>query len=436
MIRLHDPAIAVVVGAGVIGSSIALQLASRGYHVTVVDKAGGAGYGSTSASSAMIRFNYSTLDGVLTAWESSHCWRNWRGYLGLPQDVPVARFHRVGMVFLDVDAAPADRTAALFDAAGVPYERWDATELTRRIPGIDAGRYFPPAPVHSAEFLADAHGEIGALYTPDGGFVDDPRLAAAGLADAAVRAGAVFRYRSRVVALERDEVWRLTLDDGTELAAPIVVNATGPWSGGLNALAGVGDGWTVSVRPLRQEVHHVRPPSGYNPDGGLGPALADMDLGTYSRPEPGGGFLVGGTEPECDPLEWVDDPDTVDGRRTAERFEAQVLRLARRFPALGVPSRPSGIAGVYDVASDWTPVYDRTEAPGFYVAMGTSGNQFKNAPLAGEFLAEIIDATRAGHDHDAEPVRYRGRVSGREIDLGSFSRRRAPNAESSGTVVG
>jgi glycine/D-amino acid oxidase-like deaminating enzyme len=164
--------------------------------------------------------------------------------------------------------------------------------------------------------------------------------------------------------------------------------------------------------------------------------MADMDLGTYTRPEPGGGFLVGGTEPECDPLEWIDDPDSANPHRTPERFEAQVLRAARRFPTLTVPSQPKGIAGVYDVASDWTPIYDKTDKPGFYVAMGTSGNQFKNAPLAGEFLATLIEAVEGGHDHDSDPVRYRGRTTGQDINLGQFSRKRQANSASTGTVLG
>ena len=58
------------------------------------------------------------------------------------------------------------------------------------------------------------------------------------------------------------------------------------------------------------------------------------------------------------------------------------------------------------------------------MACGTSGNQFKNAPLAGQFLKAIIDAEAAGLDHDVEPVQFVGAVTGRSIDLAAFSRRR------------
>ncbi|MFI5429545.1 FAD-dependent oxidoreductase [Aeromicrobium sp. UC242_57] len=144
----------------------------------------------------------------------------------------------------------------------------------------------------------------------------------------------------------------------------------------------------------------------------------------------------GGTEPECDPLPWIDDPDAADLTPTRTAYEAQVTRAARRFGELGVPPRPLGIAGVYDVSSDWTPIYDRTSLDGFYVAIGTSGNQFKNAPVAGQFMRDIVLAVEDGHDHDADPVQYRGERTGLTVDLGSYSRRRPVNAESSGTVMG
>jgi len=190
------------------------------------------------------------------------------------------------------------------------------------------------------------------------------------------------------------------------------------------------------LRPLRQEVHHVRAPRSLTALSPPGICLADMDLGTYMRPEAGGGLLVGGTEPECDPLEWIDDPDQAAPSVTQAQFEAQVIRATRRFPDLGVPNRPSGVAGVYDVSDDWTPIYDRTELPGFYVAIGTSGNQFKTAPIVGQMLAVLVDAVENGADHDRYPVQFITSYTGNTIDLSAFSRRRARNEGSSGTVMG
>ncbi|SRR5579875_952811 len=428
----------IVVGAGVIGAAAALELAKAGLQVVVVDKTGGPGFGSTSASSAVVRFNYSTWDAVATAWESKHCWEKWAEHLQVRDESGLARFVRTGKVMLDVPPVPHDRVTALFDRAGVPYEVWDAVALKARVPGIDPSRHWPPKPVDDEAFFAEPAGQLGGLYTPDAGFVDDPQLAAHNLAAAAMARGAEFVFNRAVTGVEQlgGRVSGVRLSDCTRVAAPVLVNAAGPWSGAVNRLAGVGGEFTVKVRPMRQEVHQVTAPPGYNHGTRLGPVIADLDLGIYLRPASPDFLLIGGTEPACDPLEWIDDPDQANPRVTASRFRAQVTRAARRLPGLTVPNTPVGIAGVYDVAEDWTPIYDRTNLDGFYVAMGTSGNQFKNAPLVGRFIALLVDGVEAGHDHDREPLRYTCEHTGHMINLGAFSRMRPPNKNSSGTVMG
>ena len=92
---------AVVVGAGVIGAAIALELARAGRSVVVVDKAGGIGHGSTSASSAIVRFHYSTRTAVALAWEARHCWQDWRGHLAHDDPDGLAAFVRTGMLVLE-----------------------------------------------------------------------------------------------------------------------------------------------------------------------------------------------------------------------------------------------------------------------------------------------------------------------------------------------
>lgn len=429
---------AIVIGAGVIGAAVALELSKLGLDVVVVDKAGGAGLGSTSASSAIVRFNYSTRDGVATAWEAKHCWEGWDEHLGHRDGYGLASFVRTGMVMLDAPISPRERVTPLFEAVGVPYEAWDPELLSQHLPGIDVGRYWPPKPVDHDAFFSPATGKLGALYTPDTGYVDDPQLAAHNLAAAAEDRGATLLFGRTVqeVCRRGNRVRGVRLSQATDLEAPIVVNAAGPWSGAVNRLAGVGGDFTIGVRPLRQEVHHVPAPAGYGEHDRVGPAIADLDLGTYLRPAPGDNLLVGGTEPECDALEWVEDPDDANPLVTARLFGAQVTRAARRLVDLRVPTSPKGVAGVYDVADDWTPIYDRTDLDGFYVAMGTSGNQFKNAPLVGRFLAAIVQAVEAGHDHDADPVSYHCEHTANRVDLGAFSRHRGFNAKASGTVMG
>ena len=113
-----------------------------------------------------------------------------------------------------------------------------------------------------------------------------------------------------------------------------------------------------------------------------------------------------------------------------------MTRAARRMPDLRVPTQPSGVVGVYDVADDWTPIYDRTREPGYFVAIGTSGNQFKNAPLVGRLMATLIAAVRDGHDHDRDPVQLRLPRTGHTIDLGTFSRLRTSSGDAPSSVLG
>jgi sarcosine oxidase subunit beta len=164
--------------------------------------------------------------------------------------------------------------------------------------------------------------------------------------------------------------------------------------------------------------------------------VADGDTGVYLRPEVGAQLLVGSLDPACDGQEWVDDPDDFNRRVTAAQFERQVLRAARRIPALTVPNEHRGVAALYDVSDDWIPVYDRTDLDGFYVAIGTSGNQFKNAGIAGHCMAELIGAVQGGRDHDSDPLVVRGPYTGLPIDMGAFSRNRPVHPGSSFSVHG
>ncbi len=424
---------AIVIGAGVIGCSIAFEMAAKGYDVIAVDKAQGPGQGSTSASSAVVRFNYSTFDSVALAWESFHCWKNWPEHLGKKQE-RYSQMIDVGVVMLDAPVISGEKTSQLFEAVGVPYEVWNSVDLSKNVNGIDVGKYWPPKALSDAEFWEDAKDSLGAIFTPNGGYIDDPLLATQNLAQAGINSGVISRFKSKVTAIlhEGNRVIGIEVDGAEKIFADVIVNAGGPWSNKINKLAGVGGDFTISVRPMRQEVHQINTPMNLIP----GPIIGDLDLGTYMRSTPAGATLIGGTEPECDRLDWVDDIESVNLNRTKELFEAQVTRAARRFPALKIPNAASGIAGIYDVASDWTPIYDRTDLDGFYVAIGTSGNQFKNAPMVGKLMTELIDAVRAGRDHDAEPVRVRAAHTGNEINMGAFSRKRLFNADNSGTVMG
>jgi len=86
------------------------------------------------------------------------------------------------------------------------------------------------------------------------------------------------------------------------------------------------------------------------------------------------------------------------------------------------------------VSSDWGPIYDRTDLDGFFAARGTSGNQFKNACVGSNLMAELITAVSNGHDHDDDPLVVTARYTGAELNMGEFSRNRLINPDSTGTT--
>ena len=91
---------------------------------------------------------------------------------------------------------------------------------------------------------------------------------------------------------------------------------------------------------------------------------------------------------------------------------------------------------LYDVTDDWIPIYDKSDLPGFYMAVGTSGNQFKNAPVAGAMMAELIQRLRAGPRPRPRPAAVPPRAHRPHDRIGFFSRLREINPESSFSVLG
>lgn len=425
---------AVVIGRGVIGSAIALELARTGWDVTAIDRHGAAGHGSTSGSSGVVRFNYSTRDGCALAWEGHHAWTEFAAHLGAPEGEPVARYVPAGFLAL-AHAGNGDWAVQrrVCDEIGVPWEWWDADTIRARLPFYDLARHAPAKRLDQDGFGEPTGGMLDrGVFWPDAGYVPDPMLAAQNLWDAAARHGAR-ALRGEVTAIRSDDRARaVVLADGTEVEADVIVNAAGPASAKINAMAGVTGDMAVATRPMRQHVVHMPPAPGHAGMGGL--IVLDDDAGVYSRPERDG-VLVGSIEPDCDVLEWLEDGEAFD-RDPGDQWDAQAMRYGQRVPTIGIPRQRTGVVECYDVTPDWIPIYDRSALPGFYMACGTSGNQFKNAPVAGELMAALIAHEEGGGDHDARPLRWTLPRTGHEIDLGFYSRRRAPNAESSRTVLG
>jgi len=440
---------AIIIGAGVIGAPIAYELAKKGYKTLNVDKLHDAGEGSTAGSCAIVRAHYSTEDGVAFAYEGFKYWLDWENYLeNVKDEKGLAKFMNTGSILLKSQGHDWRKVQKHYDAVGVNYEEWDVEKIKEMVPVYDLHEFWPVKRPEDPAFFDDPEGMLeGAIFCPEGGYVNDPALSAHNIMRAAEKYGAEFKFNAEVVDVRSKDgrVEGITLKDGTRIDAPIVVNVGGPHSYKINEMAeGVQEGCNIRTKALRHEVMHCPSPEGYDYVGD-GYHTSDGDVGCYYRPEVGNTFLIGSEDPECDPKVYVDPDEFYAGRGghgndnqlSDEQWKAQCYRLARRVPSLQVPNQPKGVCDLYDVSDDWIPIYDKSDLNGFYMAIGTSGNQYKNAPVVGAMMADLIDACeKQGVDHDKQPFQFKMRYTGRTLDVGFFSRKREINYNSSFSVNG
>ena len=435
--RMSESYDAIIIGAGIIGACTAFELAKRGWRTLNVDRLPAAGYGSTGSSCAIIRTHYSTLDGSALADEGFFDWDDWANYLGAPDERGLAVFHKTGCLVMKTAAnGHLKSVCANQDALGIPWEDWGPEQIAARFPFYDLRSFGPPKrPDHPAFGEPHGEGSLGGVFFPCAGYIGDPQLAAHNAQRAAEAQGAAFRFNADVVEIRRESgrVAGVTLRSGERIDAPVVVNVAGPHSYKVNRMAGVEDGMRIKTRALKQEVAHVPFPAGFDFERS-GLVTSDSDIACYCRPEVGNHLLIGSEDPPCDAREWVD-PDDFD-RNFSEQWQVQVQRVAQRIPGLPVTSPVKGLVDLYDVTDDWIPIYDKSDLGGFYMAVGTSGNQFKNAPVVGAMMAELISACEQGRDHDRDPLPFHLGRTGRTISVGFLSRLREINPESSFSVLG
>jgi sarcosine oxidase subunit beta len=435
---MAEQADVIIIGAGIIGAATAFEMAKAGKRTLSVDKNPVAGYGPTSASCAIIRVHYSTLEGTAFAYEGYFYWRDWAQYLEVVDERGLANFREVGCMVLRTPHN--DHLARQIDACdklNIPYEIWDGEQIRAKLPVFNLDSYFPPRKMTDDGF-GEATGKDAiksAVWWPTAGYVTDPQLATHNLQVAAQAKGAQFLFGRQVVQITQTagRVSGVLLDDGTVCEAPVVINAAGPHSARVNEMAGVLGDMLITTRALKQEVVHVPAPEGFD-FYASGTVVSDGDIGCYSRPEHGNNILVGSEDPACDPREYVN-PDDYD-QSFSDQWTTQAQRYAQRVQGLGIPNRMSGVVSLYDVTDDWIPIYDRSSLDGFYMAIGTSGNQFKNAPIAGKMMNALVDYCEAGNDHDNNPLSFNLPYIDQNIDVSHYSRKRKINPDSSFSVLG
>ena len=437
---MNKKADAIIIGAGVIGSSVSFELAKRGYKTLNIDKLPTSGYGSTSNSCAIVRAHYSTWDGVAMAYEGFFYWDDWANYLGVEDERGMIKYMKTGSIMFKLQGEDhSKKSLKYFEEIGVEHEIWDLDKLKERMPIYSHDQFDGTTRPDEDEHFFDKTGkEIeGAIFTPGSGYVSDPQLSSHNLQVAAEANGGEFLFNNEIkeIRQENGKVLGVILKTGEQIDAPIVVNVAGPHSFVINRMAGVEEEMNIKTKALRHEVHHVPSPEDFDFEKD-GFHTSDGDNGIYFRPETGNTILIGSEDPLCDPKEWIEDPDNYNNVVTESQWRAQVYRCARRIPDLKIPSRTSGVVDLYDVSDDWIPIYDKSALEGFYMAIGSSGNQFKNAPVAGHCMAELIDACEKGHDHDANPLKVKTVYTGLELNMGFYSRNREINPNSSFSVNG
>eukprot|EP00051_Salpingoeca_urceolata_P031666 m.12516 g.12516 ORF g.12516 m.12516 type:complete len:494 (+) comp4276_c0_seq1:150-1631(+) len=433
----------VVIGAGVIGTSLALELTRvAGLRTVCLDMLSGAGAGSTSYSSGISRTCYSTLPGTAFAWEGHQVWKNWRDHLEGGRDHAHQHEDPQGYAQLALTGAaiPRSRLSAKFvdtvvqhmDTLNIPYELLSREDSEARF-GLDLTAYGPPKNMDHQDFGTPSDPSYaieGTLYMPEAGYVGDPQLAAKNLKCAAQRAGAEFAFNARVAEVMTGANGRVSgvrLQDGTSISSPIVINAAGPYSTAVNRLVfgsedvEVENDMLFHPKPYRVEVAYADVSHGAQKL----PMFADMDLGIYLRPDVGEKVLTGGIEAECDPHGWLEHPDDMDPS-LSDLWTNYVYRLALRLPATQLPraSETRGVVAMYDATPDWIPIYDKSSLPGYYLAIGTSGNQFKNCAPAGQYLTELVQSVENGRDTDVNPIEFCLPRTGNVVNGAIFSRRR------------
>jgi glycine oxidase len=354
----------VVIGGGIAGSTVALELVERGIAVNVVDaeRTGGA---ATGASAGMLAPQYESpgpgplFDFAVRARD------HYATFVRRVESLSGRSLHLRTDGMLVANRTAEERVAAEQDVrwqkeAGQPAEVVDPAEAGRLQPGLGAGPdswlWLP------AEAQVDSQALAGALP------------AALGASDARAITG------QRVVAAlsESGRVRGVRLRDGRTLSADVVVLAAGAWSGEVGGLPR-----DVPVRPVRG--HMVRFPSGA---AGL-KRLVATHTGRYLVPRADGTVLAGSTMDEVG----------FDRSLSETGLEAIRASAAELVPALGAAEPVERWADLRPLTPDGQPVLGPDpDLEGLFYATGYGRNGILLGPLAGRMVAELVSENPSGID--------------------------------------
>jgi glycine/D-amino acid oxidase-like deaminating enzyme len=386
-----------VVGAGIIGASIAFQLARRDVEVVALDKGAGPAEGSTGASSSICRCRYTHEEVVRLAFHGQEAYGDWPAFTGLEE--PRARLHRTGVLWMMGESDDkVSYDASRLEAQGVKAEHLAARDVTARFPAVST--CVEPLDLTGLEEHVCRPCEAY-LFETRGGYVD-PVGANQDLIEATRRAGGEVRFGAPVTGVtgRGGAVSGVVLADGQEVGGDLVINASGPWCNFLNAMAGADLRWTLT--PTRVQTVYRSWPDHLGPL----PVGADVSTGIYFRPELGTGQVLVGSVLSEDEEEVVADPDHFKRVPDQEFTTMKMAAFHHRIPSLEARGDLSGIAGLYTInREDVHPILGPTGVDGFWVANGFSGHGFKLAPAIGSMIAQAFSGVTIDHDTDV-PIEF------------------------------
>ncbi|MEV6591086.1 NAD(P)/FAD-dependent oxidoreductase [Streptomyces acidicola] len=344
----------VVIGGGVIGTSIAYHLARVGVPDVVLVERDELASGSTARAAGGVRAQFSDELNIQLGARSLEAFARFGEEPG--HDIGL---HRVGYLFLlstEAEVAAFEEGVRLQNSLGVPSRLLDPAEAQRLCP------------------LITTDGLLAAAFSPDDGHCT-PEAVVHGYAAGARRHGARVLRHCEVTGIETrgDTITAVTTARG-RIATDTVVCAAGPWSRAVGAMAGV----DLPVEPLRRQIAVTEPVPDLPPDL---PMTIDFTSSFYFHTE-GPGLLVGMSDPDETPGFATDTHD----RWIPRLYEA----MERRAPALLDLRRTGGWAGLYEVSPDHNALIGEAgSCSRFLYATGFSGHGFLQGPAVGEVVRDL-----------------------------------------------
>jgi glycine/D-amino acid oxidase-like deaminating enzyme len=376
-----DTADVVIIGGGVMGTSIGFHLARRGAGRVVLLEKDTVCSGTSARSSAIVRTHYTTPTTARMALLARRVFEHWEDEVGGD-----CGFVRTGMLFMAADRESVERTLAM-----------------NRSLGIEASLIGPDEVRSLSPHLRVPDGAV-VVWEPRSGYAS-PHEVAHGFARRFVELGGELRQSTPAVGIDvHGGRVRAVRTPRGDVATRHVVVAAGPWAGAVGRLAGV----ELPVTPSRESIVTLRPAFDWSP---RHPVTGDLVHEVYLRPETGGLILVGNTRDTVVP----GDPDACPARPEAAETAELLARLQRLLPAAETAAVTGGWCGMYEVSPDWNPILGTAaRVAGLHYAVGFSGHGFKLSPIVGRLMAEQV-CDGAAQTVDIAPYRLERFAEGREL---------------------